>query len=331
MTIDMKLKRLSYSVNQLSTRLSDKLLVFTIYLLIIFSNRQILATNYAGDFEEFGASARAIGLGGAYVAAVNDPSAIYYNPAASITITNYQFIFLHSENFESGIVKNNFLAFVYPQLKQVYGIAIMTNRIPEIKITKLPNPTLPPSDSNQPYIDKIVNAADWIIYLNYARLVHSNISLGGNLKLIYRSVGIGSCYGMGLDFGILTAFNPNSKLGIKVTNFTSSPLFWSNKTREAILPKISLGIAKSITLKTSLLQLSSDLESSFDKFSINTNFGLEYAYKNILAFRIGLYHFNPTFGVGISYKRFFIDYAYLSHYYQEELGASQKFSGGIRL
>ncbi|MEO0082763.1 MAG: PorV/PorQ family protein [candidate division WOR-3 bacterium] len=326
----MKLKQSRYSYTRLSNKLSTKLLISS-YLLIIFTDPQIFATNYAGDFEEFGASARAIGIGGAYVAAVNDPSAIYYNPAASITITNPQFIFLHSENFENGVVKNNFLGFVLPQSKQVYGVAVMTNRVPEIKITKLPNPNLPPSDSNPPYIDKIVNAADWIVYLNYARLVHPNISLGGNLKLIYRSIGIGSCYGMGLDFGILTALNQNSKIGIKVTNVTTSPLFWSNQTREAMSPKISFGIAKSIMIKTSSLQLSSDLESSFDKFNINTNLGFEYAYKNVLAFRIGLFHFNPTFGVGISYKRFFIDYAYLTNYHTEELGGSQKFSGGIRL
>ncbi|MCX8014579.1 MAG: hypothetical protein N2748_01035, partial [candidate division WOR-3 bacterium] len=84
-------------------------------------------------------------------------------------------------------------------------------------------------------------------------------------------------------------------------------------------------------IKTSMLQFSSDLESSLDKLNVNTNFGLEYSYKNTIAFRVGLYHFNPTLGVGISFKRFFIDYAYLSHYYQEELGASQKFSGGIKL
>jgi len=120
------------------------------------------------------------------------------------------------------------------------------------------------------------------------------------------------------------------KLGLKVTDLTSSPLFWSTKTRELISPKITIGIANSFNFKTSNMILTSDLETNFDKFHLNNNFGVEYLYKNALALRFGFYHLNFTAGVGLTYKKIFIDYAYLSHYNQEDLGASQKFSGGIR-
>lgn len=307
-----------------------KISVLTLCLFSVSISGKVFATKYAGDFEEFGASARTLGLGGSSVASVNDPSTVYYNPGASILLKNPQLLLLHSENFKSGIVKNNFLAYVKPQTRQAIGFAILSNRIPDIKITALPHPNLPPGDTNQPYVNKIVQASDWIFYFNYARMINPNIYLGGNFKFIYRSLGIGSGFGMGLDCGAIVTLTQDFKIGLKISNLTTSPLFWSNKSREVIEPKIVFGLSKSFPIKMSQVLLTSDLETNFDDFNLNTNLGFEYLYKNALGLRFGLYHYNPTFGVGFSYKRIFIDYAYVSRYYEEDLGASQKFSGGIR-
>jgi hypothetical protein len=295
-------------------------------LIINFSS----ATGYAGDFEEFGASARALALGGAYVAVVSDASAIYYNPAASSLVKSPQLFFLHSENYTGGIVQNNFISYVLPSDQQTYGVAVLSNRVPDIKITKLPYPNLPPSDTNRPYIDKIVNASDWVGYLNYAQALNANFNIGANIKFIYRSLGIGSGFGVGLDIGSIYKIAPDFNLGIKFTNLTTSPLFWSTKTRETILPKIVAGLSKSVKFENSSIMLAGDLESNFDDFHLNTNLGIEYQYKNTLSFRAGLYHYNPCFGIGLAYKKIFIDYAYVSRFYEEDLGGSQKFSGGIR-
>jgi hypothetical protein len=289
----------------------------------------LIATRYAGDFEAIGASAKAFGLGGAFVACVSDASAIYYNPAASALLHNPQLVLLHSENY-AGILKNDFLAYVRPQNSQTYGLGILSNRIPNIKIAKLLYPNLPPSDTNQPVLDKIVQASDWIFYFNYARTLNSSFNLGGNFKIIYRSLGIGSAFGFGIDVATTMLINPDFKIGVKIANLTTSPLFWSTKTREVISPKLVFGIAKSFTFKKSTVLLTTDLENNFDNFNMNTNLGFEYLYQNTFGLRFGLYHWNPTFGVGLSFKRFFIDYAYVGRYYEEDLGSSQKFSGGIK-
>lgn len=290
----------------------------------------ISATKYAGDFEGLGASARAIGIGGAYVSCVSDASAIYYNPAASTLLKSSQLMFLHSENFSQGIVQNNFLSYLYPQQNQTYGIAVLTNRIPDIKITKLPYPDLPPGDTNRPYLDRIVNASDWITYFNYAKTVSDNLSIGGNLKIIYRSIGVSSGFGMGIDLAGLYAIRPDFKIGLKFANLSTSPLFWSTKTVESIMPRLDIGLSKTIVLETSSFLLSASLNSNFDDLKINTNLGIEYLYKNALSFRVGLYNYNPCFGIGFAYRKIFIDYAYIAHYHDEELGNSQKFSGGIQ-
>ncbi|MEO0075505.1 MAG: PorV/PorQ family protein [candidate division WOR-3 bacterium] len=299
------------------------------YLLLLIT--YTIATPYAGDFEDFGASAKALGLGNAYTAVASDASAIYYNPAGSNLLNRSQILFLHSENYTGGIVQNNFISYVYLTKPQSYGVALLTNRIPDIKITKLPYPDLPPSDTNRPYIDRIVNASDWIVYFNYAHNIVTNLNLGFNFKLIYRSLGIGSAFGTGLDFGAIYQMPVDLMVATKISNLTTSPLFWSNKTREVIMPKLFVGLAKQIKLNNASLLLSSDLENNFDQNELYANFGAEYHYKNAFSLRAGLFRYNPCFGVGLNYKRFFLDYAFVSSSFQAELGSSHKMSGGILL
>jgi len=64
-----------------------KISVIILCLLSVLISGKSFATRYAGEFEEFGASARAFGLGGAYTAVVSDPSTIYYNPGASTQLS----------------------------------------------------------------------------------------------------------------------------------------------------------------------------------------------------------------------------------------------------
>ncbi|MCX7784718.1 MAG: PorV/PorQ family protein [candidate division WOR-3 bacterium] len=289
-----------------------------------------LATHYAGDFQSFGASARALGLGGAYVACVNDASAIYYNPSCGVLLDSRQILFLHSKIF-SGIIQHNFLSFIASQSRnQAFGGAVLFNRIPDIKITKLPDANQPPSEYNRPEIDRTINAADWTFYLNYARMIINNFHLGTNFKFFYRNLGIGTGWGIGLDFGATRLLPQEWQLGLRITDITHSLIFWNNKTREIIVPHLAFGFSKTFNLNNSNILLSSELEGDMDKLNFNTNLGAEYVYKNTLAFRLGFYHQNFTVGLGLNYKKIFVDYAYVKEYYQEDLGASQKFSGGIR-
>lgn len=300
------------------------------WLFIFLRENTGFATHYAGDFQEFGASARALGLGGAYVACVSDASAIYYNPSSGVLLDSRQLIFLHSKVFD-GIVQHNFLAFILPRFhNQSFGCAISFNRIPDIKITKLPDAHLPPSEDNRPEIDRTINVSDWILYFNYARLMRNKFYLGTNFKIISRALGIGTGFGLGLDLGALKLLPQNWQLGLRLRDITYSPIFWPNKTQDLIVPHVSLGLSKTFPINTSNILLSTELNTHFDKLTFNTNLGAEYVYKNLLALRFGFYHQNFTVGFGLNHKKIFIDYAYIKEYYQEDLGASQKLSGGIR-
>lgn len=288
------------------------------------------ATKYAGDFEQLGTSARAIGMGGAVVAAASDPSAIYYNPALCARFERTSALFLHSEDF-SGLVKHNYLGISFHAPLQSVGVAVLHNGVPGIKLTTLPDTTLPPGENNRPEILKTVSANQLVGYVSYARALNPYVSLGGNAKLIYQDLSVGSCFGMGLDLGATVTPVSDLDVGIRCRNISTSPLFWDTGTREYIEPSACLGLAKSFPLSRDRLTLAMESEAALDGTTFSPNFGVEYGFRNVLFGRLGVYRGNFSFGLGLKFRRIHVDYGYASGVAPDarELGSPQQISGGI--
>jgi hypothetical protein len=135
-------------------------------------------------------------------------------------------------------------------------------------------------------------------------------------------------FGGGLDLGLLLNMK-YLKVGCAVRDFILSPLMWSNGTKETIFPKISFGVAPVVPIEkmNSVITLECDFVKSFDIEGFNVNLGFEYAYKNFVFGRIGVYKGDYTLGVGLRYKGFGLDYALVTH---SELQNSNKFSAGLQ-
>ena len=176
-----------------------------------------LATRYADDFEELGTSARAIGMGGAVVAAASDPSAIYYNPSLTSGFSRTSVLFLHSEDF-SGLVKHNYLGISFHSPLQSVGFAVLQNGVPNIPLTTVPDTTQPSGPNNRPYVLRYVSATDVVGYVNYARTLSPYASIGGNAKIIYEDLGVGSAFGMGVDLGATVTPMTDLDIGLRVRN-----------------------------------------------------------------------------------------------------------------
>jgi hypothetical protein len=288
------------------------------------------ATRYAGDFEVLGTSARAIGMGGAVVAAASDPSAIYYNPSRPSGFARTSVLFLHSEDF-SGLVKHNYLGVSFHSSLQSIGFAVLHNGIPGIKLTALPDSTQPPGPNNRPYVLREVSATQVVGYVNYARTLSPYASLGGNVKIIYHDIGVGSAFGMGLDLGATLTPMTDLDLGLRVRNASTSPLFWDTGTRELVMPRAALGLAKSFRIARDRLTLALETEANIEGLDFTPNFGVEYGFRNVLFGRLGVYRGNFSFGLGLRLKRFHVDYGYASGVAPDarDLGSPQQISGGI--
>ena len=288
------------------------------------------ATRYAGDFEELGTSARALGMGGAVVAAASDPSAIYYNPSRPSGFERTSVLFLHSEDF-SGLVKHNYLGISFHSPLQSLGFAVLQNGVPNIPLTMVPDTTQPSGPNNRPYVVRYVSATDVVGYVNYARTLSPYVAVGGNAKIIYQDLGVGSAFGMGLDLGATITPMTDLDIGLRVRNASTSPLFWDTGRRDLVVPNAALGIAKSFQISRDRLTLALEAEGNMDEFEFTPNYGIEYGFRNVLFGRLGIYRGNLAFGLGLRIKRFQVDYGYASGIAPDarDLGSPQQISGGF--
>jgi hypothetical protein len=308
-------------------------------LLLAALTAAAFATPYAGDFEELGTSARAIGMGGAVVAAASDPSAIYYNPSRPSGFERTSVLFLHSEDFSGMGISHNYLGGSFHSPLQSIGFAILHNGVTSIPLTRLPSDTLPdslridtlPGPNNRPYAWRYVSATDVVGYVNYARTLSPYLAVGGNAKLIYRDLGVGSAFGMGLDIGATITPMADLDVGLRIRNASTSPLFWDTGTRDLVLPNAALGIAKSFQMSRDRLTLALEAEGNMDGLEFTPNYGIEYGFRNVLFGRLGVYRGNLAFGLGLRIKRFYVDYGYAQGNAQgaRELGSPQQVSGGF--
>jgi hypothetical protein len=316
---------------------------------------------YAAEFLRIGVGARALGLGGAFVAISDDGSAPYWNPAGLARAARPGMMFMHAEQFGS-IANHDYASFVQPLDPRGAGSAVAISlvrfSVDDILVTRDAYDDLnhngrrdegEPIRPDQFYTD---SDTEYALLLSYARATGDRLSLGGNLKLIRQGLLDNTSFGMGIDLGLIYRPVKSFSLGARLADAATTRISWDTGHRETLLPALTLGGAWTCELPSlrGRLNAAVAMASTFDgrrtasqaasgNWGGDLQGGLEYWVGNTAGFgpggsgrgsavaaRIGTDAGSLTAGAGIRYRSWGVDYAYLSH---EELDATHRVSASV--
>lgn len=284
---------------------------------------------YAGEFLSGGVGGRYAALGGAGTGFANDVTAGYYNPSSLAQITYPQIMVLHESRF-AGTINYDYAAGAMPldslQTVSVSALRLGVDNILDSRDAlndQNGNGILDPEDRLDPAKIRTGSSADWALFGSYARKVNDQLTLGGSVKLIYRSVLDHSAWGVGVD--VSASYRPieNLSLGATLTDATKSLLIWDTGTQEFIVPTMRLGAAYRYRFNDnhSVMPVvdgafrfegrKSATMVDLGVASLDVQAGLEYSYKDRVYLRGGYSDLQQlTVGAGVKLPKLNIDYAF---------------------
>jgi len=314
-----------------------------VFLLCSVSGAQTVA-KFAGEFMAIGVGGRALGLGGAHVALVNDATAGYWNPAALARIGYPEGIVMHDERFGS-LISFDFASVAVPYgLDESLGLSILrlgVDGIPDTRKAWIDNNSNGIFDNvDRLDYDKVTyfNATDWALYFTYAKRPSSGLMYGANVKIIRRDLADQSAIGIGFDVGALYSPMPDLYLGINAQDITTTLVAWSTGRNELVSPTLKIGAAYSIEALGGRFAPALDVDVRFEnrRFSSVANLGavsfdphagLEFDYKKTVALRVGYNDVKQlTLGAGVHLRMLDVDYSFAKFTADETLGNTHRIS-----
>ena len=284
------------------------------------------------QFLEIGVSARAMGMGEAFLGVANDASALYYNPASLSLISQKEVMFTHIKypaeiNYEfAGVV------LPAPSFGGSFGASFYLLGMDDMPVTGYDNR----GGNGQTF-----TARDYALGLSYGAGLTDRFSLGITVKYVAQYIENESALGWAADLGTYydTGFRDFS-ICMMIANFGPDMKF----IQETYPLPIDFRFGTSIdVINTGSSQLTFAAQGSHPNDNLEKyNFGMEYWYNEMFALRVGK-KFNydyydegdtfggMTFGAGarlmVSDIQLSLDYAY------QDLGwldSVNRFSLGLR-
>jgi hypothetical protein len=298
---------------------------------------------YAGEFLSAGVGSRALGMGGAFVAVANDVTAGYWNPSGLVEARGLQFQFMHAKQFMSSIQYDYFGASKSLDDGSALGLSMIYWGVNDIKDTRsaLSGSTI----SEGLDYSKITsfNIADYVFFISYAHRYTDDLSLGANVKVIYRDFESETALGIGFDAGLRYNLLPDLVVALMFRDITTTMMAWSTNEKEFVVPSFRPGLSYRINLESLdlYLQPAVDLALLLESrnqsaqlgwgiLSVDSFWGLEAGFKDLCFLRLGyddLSRFNA--GLGVAITKFGVDYSYTS--FDNVLGNVHRVSFYLRL
>jgi opacity protein-like surface antigen len=166
----------------------------------------------AAPFLTISQGARATGMGSAFVAVADDPSAIFWNAAGLARLKQNGFVVEHTEWIAD--LKYNFGAAALTLGDYgTIGVSFISSDYGEMNVTTIEEPN---------GTGETFNVSDVSVSIAWAINLTDNFSIGFNPKVVYQSIWNMSDFAMAIDMGVLynTPFQ-GITLGMSITNFGS--------------------------------------------------------------------------------------------------------------
>ncbi len=256
----------------------------------------------AAPFLEIGVGARAVGMGGAFVATANDVSAMYWNPAGIAGLKRVQAVFVHTDWLVD--ISYDYAGMIFPLMQfGTVGLNLTALNMGEMKVRTIDHP-----EGTGEYFD----ASDMAIGLSYGIHLTNRFAIGFNFKFIQQTIWKEHARGFAVDIGTLyqTPWK-GLRIGAALTNFgtdmkmsgndllvyhdidpyqlgNNDHIFAELTTDSWPLPlNFQLGLAyDAIQTENHLLTVEADAMHPIDN-SESMNFGLEYGFAGRYFLRAG--------------------------------------------
>ncbi len=272
-------------------------------------------TKFVNEFLNIGVGGEAHGKFGSVVATVDDVTAGYWNPAGlAHNSANFQASAMHA-NWFGGIANYDYISFGkrFGDEGSFGSLSLIRMGIDNIPYTlNLINP-----DGTVDYNNiSEFSAADYALLASYGRKFNEQLSIGGSVKVINRSIGsFATAWGFGFDIGAQYRMDKLS-FGAAIKDVTSTFNAWSfNLTEEEkdvfqqtnndipvssteiALPRLILGAA--YTDKRGTVSYSGELNLNIstngtqagvlsgDKIAVDPTLGIEIGYNEQVFIRAG--------------------------------------------
>jgi tetratricopeptide (TPR) repeat protein len=225
----------------------------------------------------------------------------------------------------------DFLGYVYP----TYNLGTFGLGIGRIGVTDIQ------WKDNSGFGESTFSNQEYHIYLSYAKRLPYNLTAGATIRFVRRGwsgiEGVGDLVdtGLGADIGVMykpewfgSRLYQDWSFGLKIHNFFSPRLNEGLESDEFPL-SIRLGLFKKIRFVGGE---SFDALLDFDyseKRDMRLHLGTSYKYRDLGELRLGFQSDGLTFGAGVTYNIFQLDYAFGTHEYSEVFSATHRISCSI--
>jgi len=281
------------------------------------------------QFLKIGVSARAVGMGEAFLAISDDASAIYYNPAGLVQLSGLEVMASHIDY--PADINYEFLGVAYPRFGGVWGLGLYMLNSGDMSL----NDYFHPLDEDPYSSGQTFTAKEYALALSYGVSLTDRFSVGLTFKFIDQLYETERASGWAADVGTLynTGFR-GFKIAMAISNFGPDLKFIQQSYPLPMSFKFggSMDVISRGSHKATIGLEGSHPNDNLEKF----NGGVEYWYNNLLALRVGKRFANDTGGfcagsglkIDLSGLKLGFDYAYhdFGHLDQiHRLSASVKF------